>query len=157
VSGDPLAWTAVSAVFKSSCGLVNSGQVKCWGENRSGELGNGTTSKQSSAVFVSSITTATSISAGGAQPCALLQDGTVKCWGNNSYGQVGNGTKNILPSTSPVQVSGITTASSIGVGGYGACALLTDSTIWCWGDNTSGQLGDGTLISKNSPVSVQSP
>jgi len=156
VSGDPLAWTAVGAGLKSSCGLVNSGQVKCWGDNRYGQLGNGTTNSSSTAVFVSGITTASSISrsANGGQRCASLRDGTVWCWGDNSYGQLGNGTKNTSASTSPVHVSGITTATSIGIGGRQACALLTDSTIWCWGDNTYGQLGNKTNTGSTIPVQV---
>jgi alpha-tubulin suppressor-like RCC1 family protein len=156
-TGDPLAWTAVDARSFGACALVNSGQVKCWGRNNNGQLGNGTTTNSNTPVFVSAVTTATSISAGSYHSCAVLTDGTIKCWGNNSSRQLGDGTATIR--TAPVSVIDIpttsgATATSVSTGDNFSCAVLTGGTIKCWGDNYYGQLGDGTTTIRTSPVSV---
>jgi alpha-tubulin suppressor-like RCC1 family protein len=78
--------------------------VRCWGYNRYGVLGDGTTEDSSVAVTVSGITNATAVSAGSSQACAVLTGGTVQCWGYNDYGQLGNGTATSSPV--PVTVSG---------------------------------------------------
>lgn len=76
------------------------------------------------------------IATSNANACAVLSDGTVACWGSNTYGQLGDGT-NITKST-PVLVSGISTAISVVLGGYHVCALLVGGTIKCWGRNDIG-------------------
>ena len=136
-----------------SCALLTGGTVKCWGSGYYGQLGNeitGTTADSATPVDVTGITTATSIAVGGQFSCAVLTDGTVKCWGENIYGQLGNGTTTPQTSTTPVDVSGITTATSIALGHAHACALLTDGAVMCWGYNDKGQLGDGTSETQRS-------
>ena len=104
-------------------------------------------------VFISGISTAASISTGDNHTCVVLEDGTVRCWGGGSSGQLGDGstTRN---ARSPVTVSGISTAVSIAAGPFHTCAVLEDATVWCWGGNNRGQLGDGTTIQRNTPVQV---
>ena len=80
------------------------------------------------------------------------EGGAIKCWGYNGYGQVGDGTT--ISSTTPVNVTGITTATSIALGGEHSCALLSGGAIKCWGWNYHGQLGDGTTIERTTPVEV---
>jgi alpha-tubulin suppressor-like RCC1 family protein len=93
---------------------------------------------------------ATQVTAGGAHTCALLTGGGIDCWGANALGTLGNGT-NWGPetcrdpcSTTPVAVSGISTATQVAAGGNNTCALLTGGSVDCWGENEYGQLGDGT-------------
>ena len=132
-----------------SCALLTDGQVKCWGKNSQGQLGNGnTTSSEPTPVEVSGITTATSIALGGDHSCALLANGTMKCWGRNANGQLGDGTT--TDRTAPVDVSGITTATSFALGRAHTCAVLTNGTIFCWGANSQRQLGDPTTYQDRS-------
>jgi alpha-tubulin suppressor-like RCC1 family protein len=148
-----------------ACGLLRDGRVQCWGMNDFGQLGDGTTTQSTLPVTVSGIATATAVAAGYMHSCALLQDGRVQCWGDNTYGQLGDG-KPIPPGTPrggastahssiPVTVVGITTAVAMTASdGYHSCAVLRDGTVRCWGDNVSGQLGDGSRTGTSTPVTV---
>jgi alpha-tubulin suppressor-like RCC1 family protein len=154
VSGISTA-SQVSAGRYHSCALLSGGAVKCWGYNYDGELGNGSTIDYSSTpVSVSGISTATQISGGGYHSCALLSGGAVKCWGNNGYGELGNGST-IDSSSTPVPVSAISTATQISGGGHHSCALLSDSTVECWGYNGYGQLGNDSTNNRSTPVQVK--
>ena len=139
-----------------SCALLSDNTIKCWGDNDYGQLGDGTTTDRSTPVLVSSISTATSVSVGGGSEeghsCSLLSNNSVKCWGNNDYGQLGDGTT--TDRSTPVLVSGISTAIAVSAGFRHTCALLSDSTVQCWGYNNQGQLGDRTKASSLAPVNV---
>jgi alpha-tubulin suppressor-like RCC1 family protein len=147
-----------------SCAVLQNGTVKCWGMNEVGELGDGTITNSSVPVTVSGITTATAVAAGYKHACALLQNGTVKCWGDNSYGELGDGNAILVSqrggastahSSIPVTVVGISTAVAItSSDGYHSCAVLQNGTVKCWGDNVSGQIGDGTRTTAITPVTV---
>ena len=100
-------------------------------------------------VEVQGITDATAITTGGGHTCALRQTGTITCWGSNWAGQLGNG-KNTgdlrddsADSSVPVEVEGITDATTITAGEDHTCALRQTGTITCWGGNWAGQLGNG--------------
>ena len=84
-----------------------------------------------------------SIDAGSMHSCALLTYGKVVCWGYNERGELGDGTTS--DSTTPVEVSGITTATSLAVGSAHSCALLVNATVMCWGKNSEGELGDESV------------
>ena len=96
----------------------------------------------------------TAIAAGEGCACALLPNGTVECWGYGGYGgELGrNGT--MSDAVTPVAVTGLTDVTAISVGGSSACALLTNGTVDCWGDNEFGQLGNGTTSNSLTPVAV---
>ena len=129
-----------------ACALLASHTVKCWGENDEGQLGNGNTVDQSSPVAVAGIKTATQVATGGSHTCALLADRTIKCWGWGTEGELGfdDITNRRSP---PLKVVAVSTAIQISAGERHSCALLANHTVWCWGDNKSGDLGDGTTAS----------
>jgi alpha-tubulin suppressor-like RCC1 family protein/streptogramin lyase len=140
----------------STCALVLTGTVECWGFNSFGQLGNGTTTTSLIPVAVSGMTTAKAVSLGpqGLNACAVLANGTVQCWGDDEGAQLGS----ILAagySSTPISVPGITTATSVSNSGSEACAVLAGGTVECWGYDGSGGLGDGsgsTLVT--GPVAV---
>jgi len=95
-----------------------------------------------------------SIAAHGNNTCALLPHGKMKCWGDNTKGQVGNGDADGTALTAPVEVLNISDATSIAVGDQFCCAVVADGEVKCWGDGSSGKLGDGSGSSSLSPVKV---
>jgi alpha-tubulin suppressor-like RCC1 family protein len=147
-------YIAISAGGSHTCGLTSSGGVKCWGHNRWGQLGDGTTTDSNIPVDVSGLTSGVSaISAGGAHTCALTPSG-VRCWGYNGYGELGNGTTN-AGSNTPVDVVNLASGvSAISTGYYHTCALSSGGGLNCWGNNKHGQLGNGTTSNSNIPVAV---
>ena len=144
---------AVSAGNEYSCALNNDGSISCWGDNYYGQLGNGTEDDSSVPVAVEGISDATAISTGWAHSCALHQTGSISCWGNNEDGRLGNGQSGDLTdfSSVPVKVVSIDDAIAISAGLTHSCALRQNSTIYCWGENGSGQLGDGTAVGSFLP------
>jgi alpha-tubulin suppressor-like RCC1 family protein len=146
--------TAIAAGYGHTCALLGSGAMRCWGENREGQLGNGTTANPGTAqpVSVSGITSATAITTGAYHSCAVLGNGTVRCWGRNDQGQLGNAT--FTTSSTSVLVASINSATAVSGGGAHTCAVLNDATVRCWGDNEFGQLGNGTTTSSATPVTV---
>ena len=145
--------TAIAAGDAHTLALKSDGTVWAWGVNANGELGNGTTTNSSTPVQVSGLTGVVQVAAGAYTSFALKSDGTVWAWGDNAYGQLGNGSTN--DSSVPVQVSGLTGVVQIANGDkYFGEALKSDGTVWTWGDNNHGELGDGTLAPSATPVKV---
>ena len=142
----------IAAGSNHTCAIVAGGQVKCWGKNDYGQLGNGAIADRSAPVTVAGITGATSLAAAGGHSCALVAGGQVKCWGHNDYGQLGDGTT--TDRTTPVNVAGITGATSLAAGFSHSCAVVADGQVRCWGLNDRGQLGDGSTTDRTTPVSV---
>ena len=154
-----------------ACAVKKNGQVRCWGLNGFGQLGNGVPlgengfalnelGEEDSSYFLPNPVNVLfgdkiiSIATGFSHTCALLENGKVYCWGSNEFGQLGN--NSFFNSSIPVPVEGISNAVSIGVGDLHSCAIVADGTARCWGANFVGQLGDGTKISKNTPQRVES-
>ncbi len=154
----PTAVSGLSGVRSIAAGgadglaLMEDGTVVAWGNNGGGDLGDGTTTQRDVPVAVSGLSGVTAIAAGDSHDLALLSDGTVMAWGRNDQGQLGNGTttgpetcESELPcSTTPVAVSGLSRVKAIAAGYNYSLALLSDGTVMAWGENTWGQLGDGS-------------
>jgi len=154
---------AVSAGGAHSCAVVRGGviggAVWCWGFNGSGELGNADPFLASSNVPVQvsglgSDSGVVAVSAGDSHVCAMTSVGVVWCWGYNASGRLGDAST--TDSNVPVQVSGLGSgAVAISAGSSYSCAVITGGTVKCWGDNGSGQLGNGsTGAGSSSPVDV---
>ena len=124
-----------------------------WGYNTQGTLGLGNTTNYSSPVQVPGAAEWTSFAIGGTNSAAIRADGTLWTWGTSTSGEGGRG--NLTTYSSPVQVGTLTDWASINALLTGTVhAVKTDGTLWGWGLNTSGELGDGTTVSKSSPVQI---
>ena len=163
---------AIASGYGHSLALKTDGTAWAWGQNNGGQLGNGTSTIfgatttpvqvcESGGCSNGYLTGVAAIAGGFFHSLALKTDGTVWAFGVNSTSQLGDGTTAILRNT-PVQVcaSGgcsngyLTGVSAIAGGSSNSLALKTDGTVWAWGLNTGGQLGDGTTTNKNTPVQV---
>jgi alpha-tubulin suppressor-like RCC1 family protein len=153
--GAPAHRVRLAAGSLSACAILNDGTVQCWGQNGSGQLGDGTKTDRAAPVTVSNLGTAVSIAVGLDYSCAILSvSGAVRCWGENDQGQLGNNTT--ASSTTPVAVSGLVNIVSLSAGYNHTCAVRVDGTAWCWGGNVSGQLGNGSRRPSLVPVQVVS-
>ncbi len=134
-------FTNISAGTDHTCALTPSGNVFCWGDNRFGQIGTAALF-EATPTQISFALTVVAISAGGDATCALLQDSTARCWG------VGFD-KSLVYSTSTTD-----RFAAISVGARHACGRSTSGSIWCWGNNTYGQLGTGDRRPTTQPALI---
>ena len=147
--------TAVSTAEDHACALFSDGTVRCWGKNDQGQLGDGTRTSRLTPVAVRGLSGVIQVSAAPGYTCALVDvgggSGPVKCWGApSSWSGVGPSHGTLVP----VTIGGVTDAIAVSAGSGIACALLSDRTVECWGDNSRGELGNGTRASSSTPVIV---
>lgn len=143
---------SVKAGTAHSCALRQSGEVVCFGDNRFGQLGDGTTNPRLTPVAVVGLSDAVEISLGAHHSCARRQSGEVVCWGHNDYGQVGN--FSALTQSSPGAVPNLSDAVEISLGDGHSCARRASGAVVCWGWNLDGQLGNGTNDNAAIPEAV---
>jgi alpha-tubulin suppressor-like RCC1 family protein len=114
------------------CALLSTGEVRCMGDNRAGQLGTGTATPSVNPLPVRLPSPATDIVAGQSHTCALMLDGRLSCWGDNSLGQVGDGAPGERRLT-PSLVASLGKARAVTAGYEATCALVEDGTVYCWG------------------------
>jgi alpha-tubulin suppressor-like RCC1 family protein len=148
--GGGILFRTLVAGWNHTCGITNDGNAFCWGPNGEGQLGDGTRQDRLSPTLVSGNMDA--LTAGTNHTCGL-SDGQVLCWGSNRFGQLGDGTTETRDT--PTRVTGLPSrATQLTAGAVHTCALATDGTAYCWGQNLRGQLGIGSNENQSSPTRV---
>ena len=156
--------TAIGAARTHVCAVTDTGGLKCWGSNGSGQLGDGSLFIRSVPVDVVGLDSGVAaVDPGWNHTCAVTTEGGAKCWGWNIFGQLGvTGVECVLPnggsiacSNVPVDVEGLESGvAAVSGGNFHTCALTTAGGVQCWGNNSVGQLGDGTTTSRFTPADV---
>ena len=146
-------WKLIDCGGYHTCAIKTDGTLWLWGTNSLGRLGNNTTTDRSSPVQTVTFGTNWKLVSGGIyHTSAIKTDGTLWSWGYNNYGTLGDNT-NANNKSSPVQtVTFGTNWKLVSCGRYNTAAIKTDGTLWSWGRNTHGQLGDNTTTDRSSPV-----
>jgi alpha-tubulin suppressor-like RCC1 family protein len=145
---------AIAAGQSFTLVLQKDGTVLSWGNNSNGQLGDRTLISHTSPVIVPGLTNVINITAGSMHTTALKEDGTLWAWGLNNSGQLGDGT--VITKPYPVQIQSLFNISKIGPQGSSHSVIMNNAgSLWAWGTNNNGQLGNGTNISSLIPVAVQ--
>jgi alpha-tubulin suppressor-like RCC1 family protein len=135
-----------------ACAVLQSGGVRCWGAGDDGQLGDGSRSDRTTPVEVSTLTDAVAIAAGQRHTCAIDRDRRLWCWGDNSRGQLGLGSMDARRET-PARIGSLAGVLDVSAGHDHTCASTQSGSAFCWGDDTSGQLGpQATQNPERSPV-----
>jgi alpha-tubulin suppressor-like RCC1 family protein len=173
----PFEVDQISANSGAACALSSNGKIKCWGQNNYGEIGAGvagnfgylpaTAGDNLPFLDIASIgagVLATKVRMGSSTACAIFSNGELRCWGYNGFGKLGLGSASpsdigwntpLFGNWAAVNLSGTgSTPIDVGNGASHTCALMANGTVWCWGYNGSGQLGDGTFTNRLTPVQV---
>jgi alpha-tubulin suppressor-like RCC1 family protein len=153
---------AAGSGFTCARGDIRAGAgVQCWGDNRDGQLGDGTRERRTTPRRVVGLGYVQQVVAGAAHACAILEDHSVRCWGRNANGQLGDGTR--ISRETPVPVIGLPRVGQLDFGRVGrlvageghTCACTRDGRVFCWGANAHGQLGDGSTTDRATPTLVE--
>ena len=138
-----LEFRTVSAGGQFTCGVRDSGDAYCWGENILGTLGAGMLSPSEPPIRVNTDASFVSITAGAFHACGLATHGEAWCWGNNRTGQFAYG---IASSSLPIRGAPEMTFTHLSAGYLHTCGIASDGTALCWGENKRGQLGTGMTV-----------
>jgi alpha-tubulin suppressor-like RCC1 family protein len=158
IDGDSVRATAVVASDQNTCIILSDKSIRCFGGNEYGQLGNGNTLTSTTPVLAQTGLTASALALGRDMVCVLNREGKVQCWGRGDKGRLGNGSTQ--QSFEPVDVAlpSAIRVSAIASKYDHSCALTVDGVLWCWGDNSQGQLGTGsTALESSVPVKVIAP
>ena len=153
---------AVSGGEYHTCATLDNGDLKCWGRDSEGQLGDGgsntdTNAPSSTAIDLGTGRTADAVSVGAYHTCVILDNGEAKCCGWNNFGQVGDGanTDTNAPSSTAIDLGTGRTAVAVDAGNMHTCAILDNGDLKCWGQDNYGQLGDGgSTTDTNAPSST---
>lgn len=141
-----LSFVALHAGGFHTCAQTGEGRAYCWGENRAGQLGDGTRTTRVAPQAVSGALVFTSIGAGYFHSCGATAGGDAYCWGANDSGQLGNGTMTTGATMSPTAVTGGLRLVQFAAGYSHTCGITPVGKEYCWGSNMRGQLGSAALI-----------
>lgn len=149
-------YSLVRPANNHTCGLLSTGPIQCWGGLGFGELGDGSsTANQTNPVNVNTISSAKDLSSGEDHSCAILESGDLYCWGKNDRGQV-SGDGDVTMKTSPVQVPINVVVDEVVTGNQHTCVITNTNLVKCWGSNSNGQIGDGSILDRNTPTTILS-
>ncbi len=147
---------AIAAGDRHSMALLSNGQIRAWGANESGQLGDGTNNQRRVPTTITTLNGMTRIAAGGSHSLAIKFDGTAWGWGANGFGQLGIGTN--ANSSTPVQIMSLdNTVGLIAAGENHSLAVKSGGALFSWGSNLNSQLGDGASTNRNTPFAVATP
>jgi len=151
-----LAMSAITSGSAHTCGVTTSSFAYCWGWNRPGQLGDGTTEPRLIPTRVTGGLTFRQVMATplliGYRTCGVLTEGGAYCWGSNDQGQLGDGTTE--QRNTPAPVVGGSSIVQVAVGALHTCGVTGGRRAYCWGANGGGELGDSTIVSRLTPVAV---
>lgn len=148
-------YTAVAVSAGHSCAVVSDGTVRCWGSPSNGKLYPSETAKQFVPMRIPNQYNIKRVAVGWGHTCTLAHDGAVTCWGYDYNGNLG--CSNIAGGESPFVCQALGPGNSIvdiAAGAEHSCILMSSGSVWCWGRNDHGQVGDGRLASRFAPVQV---
>ncbi len=146
------SWIAITTGEGHNVGIKNDGTLWAWGDNKYGQLGDGTNVKQTSPTLISTMQDWKAVFAGQAHTLAIKNDGTLWAWGLNDFGQLGDGTT--INKNLPIQIGSDTDWVKVTPGFSHTIALKSNGTLWAWGSNEFGQLGDGTNTDRKEPTLI---
>ncbi|MEK3956010.1 RCC1 domain-containing protein [Psychrobacillus sp. FSL K6-1464] len=139
--------------YNHSLAITSDGSVYSWGNNQKGQLGDGTKINKTIPTKVNGLSDVVAVDARGMHSLAITSDGSVYTWGNNDSGQLGDG-MNTSYNPVPTKINGLSNAVAIKAGDQHSFAILSDGSVYGWGYNVHGQLGDGTEINKRIPTRI---
>ena len=145
----------VASGWNHVCALEKAGQIKCWGRNTEGQLGDGKTGSRIKPVVVADIRTGIELVSGHNHTCARTRDGGVWCWGDNSAGQLGAGARGEPKTYTPVRMPNLGRVVALESGARHNCARLDSGRLTCWGNNDAGQLGTRASARPTPPTTVR--
>ncbi|MDG0815430.1 RCC1 domain-containing protein [Bdellovibrio svalbardensis] len=144
-----------------ACGLWQNGKVVCWGRALEGQLGNGHLHEFKGFAFATDESSygmdITALEAGTNFTCGLVANGRIVCWGQGDSGQIGNGqwiNQSLPKLVATAGITGFQGFLNLSAGAEHVCAVHADSKVYCWGQNSHGQLGNNSAVSSNMPVAV---
>ena len=146
-------WSTVAAGYNCTLATKTDGTLWSWGYNGNGGLGQGDLIERMTPTQIGVGTNWSKVAIGWQHSIALKTDGTLWSWGHNGPGQLGQN-NTVYRTLEPGQIGALTTWADVTAGGGFGLATKTDGTLWSWGNNGDGQLGDGTVINRSSPVQL---
>ena len=151
-------WVAMAAGYHHSLGLRSDGSLWAWGDNEHGQVGDGTRSLRSNPTRIGSANDWVAVAAGSGYSLALQSDGSLWAWGNNEHGQLGDytTTDRLRPTLIERHLAKKDRWSAVS-GSFPTLALKPDGSLWAWGFNAFGGLGDGTTVDRHSPFASARP
>ena len=146
---------SLSAHWQHACAVHDDGTLACWGNNASGQIGDGTLVLRPQPVAVPGLARVSAVATGLSHTCAVTGAGLF-CWGSNSLGQLGidSGADPTIPVTQPTLIAAQTDFVAVATGAQHTCAIRSNGEVRCWGQNSTGQLGEGSMSSLPAPEPV---